>query len=238
MFPDPPAAGALAELAGEGPTADWARAVAHRLRCAVVLGFIRRDKEDSSLFNSQAVFQPSGELVAVYDKHFLYAADETWAKQGSGFATLRCDWLGGLKVGLGICMDINPCKFEAAWDEFEFASFHKREGSQVILFSSAWCNRHPNDPEPSPVNGPDTINYWAARLRPLIGSHVYFVAANRVGCEPVTLVSPSGKGDVTFVGSSCVIDLQRPSLVRCLNTVHPAVLVCALPLQRPPTAPS
>lgn len=34
-------------------------------------------------------------------------------------------------MGLGICMDINPCKFEAPWEAYEWARFCLAENVQV-----------------------------------------------------------------------------------------------------------
>lgn len=39
------------------------------------------------------------------------------------------------QVGLGICMDINPYRFEAPFDRFEWANFHK----QVRSMPSTAC---------------------------------------------------------------------------------------------------
>ena len=64
---------------------------------------------------------------------------------------------------------------------------------QLLLFSSAWCNSHPDDSlatKLKPPNVGDTLNYWANRLTPLLGTDVAFVAADRVGTEPC---APMGK---------------------------------------------
>eukprot|EP00959_Pyramimonas_sp_CCMP1952_P467215 9491232-Pyramimonas_sp.AAC.1 len=79
-----------------------------------------------------------------------------------------------LYVGLGICMDINPYEFKAPFSAFEFANFHREQGTQLILFSSAWCNSHPDDTldrKRTPPDMMETLNYWLNRLRPLIGAH-------------------------------------------------------------------
>ena len=46
-----------------------------------------------------------------YRKHFLYEADETWADEGPFFDTFLLKLPRSentIKVGHGICMDINP----------------------------------------------------------------------------------------------------------------------------------
>lgn len=130
--------------------------------------------------------------------------DEKWAQEGPGFEHMelylpRHDKT--IKVANSICMDINPYKFEAPFDDFEFANFVKNEQCQLIMFSSNWCdpNSYPNDAKATH----ETINYWGTRLSPIIedksiNSNIYFVCANRVGVEE----------GVGYMGSSCVIQLR------------------------------
>lgn len=80
-------------------------------------------------YNSMMVVGPDGSLITVYDKSHLYSTDETWADEGSGFASIELPNLPGIRVGLGICMDINPYKFEASFTDYEFANFHKQVGN-------------------------------------------------------------------------------------------------------------
>jgi len=213
-----------------GPTAEWCRLQARRLRCTVVCGFPRRvEAEDGSekLYNSQLVIAPDGDVVAVYDKHHLYDADTTWADEGPCFVGgLELPNLPGVKIGLGICMDINPYEFKAPYSAFEFANFHREQGTQLVLFSSAWCNSHPEDSlerKRTPPNLLETLNYWLNRLQPLIGSEVLFAVANRVGSE--SFAPFQREGDVIFCGASCVLSLKAPSLLTALDTDVEAVLV-------------
>ena len=74
------------------------------------------------------VVNPLGEYVKSYKKHFLYETDKTWAQEGPGFETMdlklpRSDKI--IKIGHGICMDINPWEFKSEFELFEFANFHK-----------------------------------------------------------------------------------------------------------------
>jgi protein N-terminal amidase len=70
LFRDREHALPLAEPAQDGSTFRWARAVALRLQCGVLVGFIRL-AENGRLYNSQMVVAPDGSLEACYDKHFL-----------------------------------------------------------------------------------------------------------------------------------------------------------------------
>lgn len=131
-------------------------------------------------------------------------------------------------------MDINPDNFEAPWEAFEFARFHASQRSDIIAFSSAWCNRHPDDKDAGPVDGPETINYWANRLSPLIklDRDVFFACADRVGQEPVDLFRAGAQGVTTFVGSSCVISLKGPELLCALGTADEGLLLQDVPFEK------
>jgi protein N-terminal amidase len=74
------------------------------------------------------VINPAGEFVKSYKKHFLYETDKTWAEEGPGFDHLdlklpRSDKV--IRIGHGICMDINPWEFKADFEKFEFANYHR-----------------------------------------------------------------------------------------------------------------
>jgi len=219
----------MLEIADDGPTFAWCQMHARRLRCSVVCGFPRRHTQEGGVeqaFNSVMVVGPQGELVAVYDKHHLFETDKTWADEGSSFSCIELPNLPGVKVGLGICMDINPYEFKAPFDAYEFANFHKQAGSEVILFSSAWCNAHPDDTLETKMKEPDvgaTIDYWGMRLFPLLGTDVTFVVADRVGSESC---EPLGRpGSIIFCGGSCFIQLKQGELVGELDYHEEAVLV-------------
>ena len=168
--------------------------------------------------NAQLVVGPDGRVERKYAKHFLYTIDKSWAEAGrEGFVGgLSSPWLpAGVTYGLGICMDINPCEFEAPFDEFELANAQKAHGTHLLLFSSAWTHS-PRDT--LVMDDPRvTASYWAERLEPLVGTGTVFVCANRVGVE----------GDVEFVGSSCVLQFSHsPRCVGLMGTRNEGVLVC------------
>ncbi|KAI9015427.1 carbon-nitrogen hydrolase [Hyaloraphidium curvatum] len=120
-----------------GETVQWARKLSRHFSCLVQVGFARV-ADDGKLFNSVAVVK--GDTVSVYDKHHLYYSDARWAEAGSSFRTVDLD-LGKRKtrVGLGICMDINPYRFEAPWASFELATFNLERNSDLLFGSMAWC---------------------------------------------------------------------------------------------------
>jgi protein N-terminal amidase len=87
-------------------------------------------------FNSLVFVNYEGEVVAHYRKSFLYYTDETWAAEGSGFLSSVLP-LGQsvrrVKVAAGICMDINPYKFEAAWTAYEFANHARESRAKFVI---------------------------------------------------------------------------------------------------------
>ncbi len=159
------------------------------------------------------VVNPEGSFVKSYKKHFLYETDKTWAAEGPSFEAMdlklpRADRV--IKVGNGICMDINNWEFKSDYELKEFGSFHRDQGCQLILFSSAWLdpNSYKSDKEVSNA----TMNHWADRLSPLMTeskSPCYFICSNRVGTELGT----------EYVGCSCIIKLRpgKPSLIQSLS---------------------
>ncbi|TNV76398.1 hypothetical protein FGO68_gene2676 [Halteria grandinella] len=220
------------EKPGLGQTFAWCSAQAIRLNCWVLCGYPELQvNEDGTehMYNSQMVVDPTGAFVKSYKKHFLYETDKTWAEPGPSFETFdlklpREDRV--LKVGNGICMDINQWEFKSEYELKEFASFHKEQGCQLILHSSAWLdpNEHKNNKEATLSN----INYWADRLSPffdpekipIVKQPTYFVFSNRVGTEL----------DTKYIGVSCILQLSpgKPRLLQNLNMIEQGIIIQAL----------
>ena len=73
---------------------------------------------------------PESIFVKSYKKHFLYETDLTWADEGPGFEAMDLflpRHNKSVRIGHGICMDINPKEFTAPYEDFEFATFLKNE---------------------------------------------------------------------------------------------------------------
>ncbi|KAF4780479.1 N-terminal amidase [Colletotrichum scovillei] len=196
------------EHSGSGITSLWARTTALKYNCTVLAGY--PEKVDVSqnwptspeYYNAAIVVNEEGETIANYRKSFLYYTDETWALEGDGFFDGYLPGLGNTSIG--ICMDLNPYRFESPWHEFEFA-FHVAEcESNLVIVSMAWMTREdgrmfsrmPNEPDM------DTLTYWVTRLEPLIRteSHeeIIVVFCNRTGIED----------EVVYAGTSAVIGIQ------------------------------
>lgn len=133
------------EYEGSGVTSLWARTVALRHNCHVVVGYpeqvdvSHKWPTSPEYYNAALVLNNQGETIANYRKHFLYMIDESWALEGHGFGKEFIPGLG--QTAMGICMDINPYKFEAPWHAFEFA-FHVLEvRANLVILSMAWLTR-------------------------------------------------------------------------------------------------
>jgi protein N-terminal amidase len=205
---------ALAEPVGAGVTHRWCAALAARLQAHVVTGFVEL-RDVGQLYNAQTLVSPTGAVLACHRKKHLFATDKTWAKAGDSWTAVQLAPLR-VRVCLGVCMDINPYEFQAPWSDYELARFAVASKASLVLFSSAWCDRSPDDPPdyvPPPTDAGQTLSYWASRLVPLARAHAappasssgaparpqraHFVCADRTGRE----------GSTNFCGCSCVIAL-------------------------------
>ncbi|KAG7697056.1 hypothetical protein KL930_002494 [Ogataea haglerorum] len=129
------------EEQGGGKSFEFAKRVSQSLKCHTVLGYPER--HSSTTYNSAMLIGPDGSLVHNYRKSFLYKTDETWGAKESptGFEAFDivikdCK----IRSTIGICMDLNPYKFEAPFDAFEFANFCLEKQVQLILVPTAWMS--------------------------------------------------------------------------------------------------
>ncbi|CAD6563870.1 MAG: Carbon-nitrogen hydrolase [Alectoria sarmentosa] len=217
------------EPTAAGPSTAWARATASRLNCIVTVGYPElcipppnstTDSQDLSparevtAYNSTISVSPSGEIVAHYRKTHLYYTDETWAQESpSGwlstsltFAPKTCPERT-VKANYGICMDLNPHKFKAPWEAYEFASHALASESDLLVLSMAWLTELDALELAAHAKQPDlhTLSYWVGRLKPLVEAdqEVVAVFANRCGQEPGK--NPLGiEEGVRYAGSSWI----------------------------------
>ncbi|CZT07610.1 related to amino-terminal amidase [Rhynchosporium graminicola] len=192
-----------------GITSLWARTTALKYNCVVTAGY--PEKVDLSpkwpaspeYYNSAITVNADGETIANYRKSFLYCTDETWALEGpDGFYDGEIDGLG--TVAMGICMDLNPYKFEAPWNTWEFANHVLLREVNLVVLSMAWMTREESRSFSRSPKDPDmeTLSYWLARLEPLIRNEgedeIIAVFANRTGYEE----------NATYAGTSAVLGIQ------------------------------
>ncbi|KAI9350982.1 carbon-nitrogen hydrolase [Pilaira anomala] len=186
------------EDAETGPSVLWAKDQAVRLQCYVVVGYPQ--KKGRVNYNSLCCVNPEGRVVSTYQKTFLYETDENWAEEGPGFVSLKIDDTLG-KVGFGICMDLNPYQFKSDFYDCEFANYHLKQNTEIIICCMSWLKSKDDD---DPMS---TIRYWAMRLLPLYsdtqdGRHTIFAACNRIGIER----------ESEFAGGSCVMDISNQNI--------------------------
>lgn len=210
---------------------------------------IAQEKEQSvgfpkeMYYNAQLVVDENGGVVANYRKSFLYYTDETWAEEGDverGFAQLRfrpgtkgedegVDVVKSVNTTFGICMDINPYRFEAPWTAWEFANRILDSKSQLVIISMAWLTQLDREELDAQGTKPDlgTFNYWIQRFMPLFRrkmehadsvddgengngeKRVVVVFANRAGEEEG---HGEDKSPVRYAGTSAVLAFSQKPL--------------------------
>lgn len=252
-FPTKEAIRPYLEPAGQGRSAEWARETATRLRCKVCVGYPEIElttasppagtenalasREQGKCYNSLIVVDENGEVVLNYRKSFLYYTDETWAEEGDvERGLLKVEFGGGhgeLKhadTTFGICMDINPYKFEAPFTAWEFANRVLDSKSQLVILSMAWLTLLSKEELGALADKPemDTFNYWIQRFLPLLkrkmghdseidgnggnqsSKKIIIVFANRAGEEPNTGDKPPAR----YAGTSAIIAVTQRAQVR------------------------
>ncbi|KAL0567815.1 hypothetical protein V5O48_014175, partial [Marasmius crinis-equi] len=179
VFPNAQAIKPHLERPRTGPTSQFCSELAKGLGCYVIAGYpelLEADEVDTTEAadgnglavgaNSAVLCGPRGEWVGDYRKTNLFEMDKCWAKAGGGFKTF--DLPSPLRrVSIGICMDLNV-QPPAVWDSldgpYELASYAHSQGSDVLILLNAWLD---SEVEPEERSDWGTLNFWAARLRPL-----------------------------------------------------------------------
>jgi len=148
--------------------------IARKLSIAIVSGVSERD--GSSIYNSQVLVDPKGEIIAKYRKTHLYAVapveEQECFAAGDCFANFE---LGGVHFGFSICYDLR------------FPEIYRKLATQqnvgAFLISSAW-----------PF--PREEHFRVLAQARAIENQSYVIASNRVGKDD----------DLWFCGSSAIID--------------------------------
>ena len=244
----------LLEPSLAGPSSAWARRTAAKYDCIVSVGYpevIDSQPTDGGTgqngivsetkvvaYNSTITVNPQGDVLAHYRKTHLYYTDEAWAQEGPAKWLVKDLALpvphkdaGSMKAAFGICMDLNPHRFTAPWDVYEFATFASDAGADALLLSMAWLTSLPAAEVRSLASEPDmdTLAYWIGRLSPLLNGkkEVLVVCANRCGEEGGP--NPCGQMEegVRYAGTSWVGKIGKGSVSvwGMLGRGHEALLV-------------
>ncbi|QPG72733.1 hypothetical protein FOA43_000034 [Brettanomyces nanus] len=134
------------ELKGQGRSYKLGRQLSEKYHCHTLLGYPEKSRlssNDFKVYNSAILISPSGDVVFNYRKTFLYETDENWGcvESPDGFQAFNLNIKGHtFKTSIGICMDLNPYKFKAPFDKFEFANFCYKNDVDLVLLPTAWLN--------------------------------------------------------------------------------------------------
>lgn len=144
------------------------------------------DPVDAVGANAAVLYGPDGNFVGNYRKTNPFETDMTWAKPGllsyqchdyelsvqanthagTGFASF--DLPHPLHtVALGICMDLNaqpPAMWTLEDGPYELADHCIQKKANVLILLNAWLDSGEELEDPRDWR---TLNFWAARLRPL-----------------------------------------------------------------------
>ena len=65
---------------------------------------------------------------------------KSWSVEGKGFGVMNIRSNAGrdVKLGIGICMDLNPYEFTAPFEKMEFSTFCKENDVDCIVFLTNW----------------------------------------------------------------------------------------------------
>lgn len=189
----------------KGPTYDLCSELSKRLNCYVFMGYAER--LSNTLYNSCMITDRTGLPLPSYHKTFLFEKDKTWCVEGDSFGYLEIISHQGKKVklGIGICMDINPYEFTSPWDKMEFSTYCFNKDVDIIVFLTNWTDEIPDLNTKKEMF--DLIDYWASRLNPFLANSSqkskYFLAANRIGKE----------FDTCYHGNSCIFQITPKLLL-------------------------
>ncbi|KAG0637497.1 carbon-nitrogen hydrolase [Tuber brumale] len=203
------------EPTAAGPSTVWARTIARRFGCYVALGYPEYCAHSSSLplgpmsrYNSAVLVSPKGDVLVNYRKHFLFATDESWAEEGpEGFFSGDLpDGLG--RLAMGICMDLNPRRFEAPFEKYEFAHHILDSKADIAIMPMAWLTPQPAESlvDQAQIPDADVLAYWIQRLQPVLdqggqgqSGETIFAACNRTGTER----------NACYAGTSAVVGVSK-----------------------------
>lgn len=142
-------------------------------------------------YNSALLTSPTGEPLHSFRKHFLFVADESWSQEGPGFQhiDLTLSHNHRARLGVAICMDLNPYRFETTFENYELTRWAEREGVDVLAMPMAWLTNNDEENVRENAGRPDmdAVSYWATRCEPLwcgeARRRTCLVTANRTGKE-------------------------------------------------------
>ncbi|KAI5953976.1 NTA1 [Candida margitis] len=233
-----------------GASLKFAHELSQKHHCFTVVGYPEGvsigevngggSRDEQLIYNSCAVFNRGGDLIYNYRKTFLYETDEKWGcleNPDAKFTPIPLQFSANEERGgddtsvlanFGICMDLNPYKFEAPFNKFEFSaqSYHNR--AKLIICPMAWLSPQSpsiklelNEQEKlkqaeslhlSSQPCDETINYWILRFFPFLKHKYSFMPKWWSADEKVNVLicnRVGREGDVVYGGSSCILQFNN-----------------------------
>ncbi|KAI3404397.2 NTA1 [Candida oxycetoniae] len=232
----------LESITNYGVSLNFAKNLSIVHQCFTVIGY--PEIFNGKIYNSAALFNRNGELIHNYRKTFLYETDEVWGCNENpvkGFPAIDVDFSRSndktpmlVTTNFGICMDLNPYKFEADFNEFEFSCSCYSSRSRLIICPMAWLS--PKSPSTNtelteeekiaeckqielPSNEPcqSTINYWILRFFPFLTHKNSFMPKWWNKSDKVTVICCNRVGkekDIVYGGSSCILQFLNNGIER------------------------
>jgi protein N-terminal amidase len=182
------------ETTTSSPSREWAREVARNRQCSVLIGL---PTQETNRHNTAILVDATGVTLHEYHKHHMFETDYHWGcTPGPGFrvTSIPLD-VRLVRTSVGICMDLNPREFQAAFDLYEFANFILTNDVELVLLPTAWLL--PEEYYEDDRGGPSmtTLTYWIRRLYPLI---------NDARIRTVVIGNRTGKEEgAVYAGTSC-----------------------------------
>ncbi|KAF6065195.1 Carbon-nitrogen hydrolase family protein [Candida albicans] len=211
-----------------GPSLNLGRELSIKYQSILVIGYPEFSHDDNKIYNSCAVFNRFGQLIYNYRKSFLYETDEVWGCNENpikGFPSIELDFsptsnkiredinvnetsettTQSIITNIGICMDLNPYKFEAPFNKFEFSMSSYSQRAKLLICPMAWLN--PSSPsildneEFDKSDKLELAQELESELKENLDSAeaMTVLCCNRVGVEE----------DVVYAGSSCILQFNN-----------------------------
>lgn len=142
------------ENATDGKSVSLAKEISNTYKCFTLIGY--PEIFENTIYNSAVLVSPSGSILYNYRKTFLYETDKVWGCSENPEKTFKPFNLildkeyylnpqknkkySHVTTNFGICMDLNPYEFKAAFNEFELSMSCFANKAKLILCPMAWLS--------------------------------------------------------------------------------------------------
>lgn len=242
-----------------GPSFQLAKDLSSRYQCTTIIGY--PEDHQGTTYNSALVVNQDGELVYNYRKTHLYSADEAWGCSENpkrDFEAIELPLGKGpsrevIRTSIGICMDLNPYKFEAPFNDFEFSMSAYLNGSRLLVVPTAWLNEVSPDIQDDLLKEQKAerakeiatqleentfensakplgllINYWIVRLFPFVAHPLNELPKQNKKVTTVICNRTGIEHETLYGGSSSIIQFDRSGAdSEQVDALNPSVSILA-----------